>query len=300
MWHQRHLHYFDQVVRAGSVRRAALDLNITPSALTRRIQDIEEELATELFERNTRGMRLTAAGEVFARFARSQFVEADRMRSQIEDLKGLRRGEVRIACSQAIAHDFLPRAIQSFRKLYPLVGFDVTVSDHEAAMERLFALEVDLVLIFRPSRLPGFRPIASVEQGIVVLMREGHPLASRDVIRLSECRSYPLALPAQAVGTRQLLQDAAIRNGFILTPAIQSNSFEFLRGCIRDTDAISFQMKIGALPRGNLGTGLVSRELDRRDAPFSELVLGQLRERNLPSATAAFAQQLATSLKAEA
>ncbi len=56
------------------------------------------------------------------------------MKSQIEDLKGLRRGTVRIACSQALALDFLPRAIAEFRKTHPLVEFDVKVVDHEYAM----------------------------------------------------------------------------------------------------------------------------------------------------------------------
>ena len=77
--------------------------------------DLEEELGAQLFERQPRGVRLTAAGELFVHYLRQQNADVERMRSQIEDLKGLRRGVVRMACSQALALDFLPREIAEFR-----------------------------------------------------------------------------------------------------------------------------------------------------------------------------------------
>jgi len=119
MRHLRLLQYVDEVARAGSIRRAAERLNVTASAVNRRIMDLEEELDTELFERRPRGVRLTAAGETFLRYVRAQSADVERMRSQIEDLKGLRRGVVRIACSQALAPDFLPDEIAKYRVRYP-------------------------------------------------------------------------------------------------------------------------------------------------------------------------------------
>ena len=62
MRHLRLLQYVDEVARAGSIRRAAERLNVTASAVNRRIMDLEEELDAELFERRPRGVRLTAAG----------------------------------------------------------------------------------------------------------------------------------------------------------------------------------------------------------------------------------------------
>ena len=71
-------------------------------------------------------------------------------KAQIEDLKGLRRGTVRIACSQALAHEFLPAEIAAFRAAHPLVAFEVKVLDHERAIAALASYETDLVLVFRP------------------------------------------------------------------------------------------------------------------------------------------------------
>ena len=65
-----------EVARSGSIRKAAERLNLTPSAMNRRIQDLEAEVGTPLFERRPRGVRLTTAGEMFVRYARSQIAEA--------------------------------------------------------------------------------------------------------------------------------------------------------------------------------------------------------------------------------
>ena len=109
MRHTKLLAHIVEVARAGSIRKAAEHLNLTASAMNRRIQDLEAELGTPLFERRARGVRLTTAGEMFVRYARTQIAEVEQLRSQIEDLRGVRRGPVRLACSQAVAHDFLRR-----------------------------------------------------------------------------------------------------------------------------------------------------------------------------------------------
>ena len=72
MNHLRLLRYVDEVARVGSIRQAAERLHVAPSAVNRRIQDIEDELGTPIFERLPRGMRLTAAGELFVRYIRGR------------------------------------------------------------------------------------------------------------------------------------------------------------------------------------------------------------------------------------
>src|SRR5205807_9187446 len=156
MKHLRIMRYVDEVARTGSIRKAADHLNVTASAVNRRIMDLEEELGAPLFERRPRGVRLTAAGEVFVNYLRQQDGEVERMKSQIEDLKGMRRGTVRIACSQALALEFLPREIAAYLARLPLMQFDVKEFDHERAMGALAAYHDDLVLLFCPPFLALF------------------------------------------------------------------------------------------------------------------------------------------------
>ncbi len=84
MNHLRFLNYIDEIVRAGSIRQAGERLHVAPSAVNRRLQDIEEELGTPIFERLPRGMRLTAAGELFIHYVRNRAAELEQVRSKIE------------------------------------------------------------------------------------------------------------------------------------------------------------------------------------------------------------------------
>jgi DNA-binding transcriptional LysR family regulator len=297
MKHLRILRYVDEVARTGSIRKAADHLNVTASAVNRRIMDLEDELGAQLFERRPRGVRLTAAGEVFVNYLREQDSDVERMKSQIEDLKGLRRGTVRIACSQALALDFLPREISEFRTRHPLVAFDIKVLDHEQAMAALAAYEVDLVLVFRPPFLPNFQPLMSLEQRLVAVMSAAHPLASRRTVRLRDCAQHPVALPDRSLGGRQLLDEVSARSGLVFKLAAESNSFELLRGLVIHGNLISFQIRIGTMPENNK-LGLVARDIDDRDVPRAKLVLGQLRARNLPIPAAVFAEKLVRVLEA--
>ncbi len=288
------MRYVDEVARTGSIRKAADQLNVTASAVNRRIMDLEEELGTDLFERRPRGVRLTAAGEVFVDYLRRQDGDVERMKSQIEDLKGMRRGNVRIACSQALALEFLPRKIGEFRKKHPLVSFAVKVLDHEQAMAALASYEVDLVLVFRPPFLANFQPLMTLEQRLVAVMAADHPLAGKRTVRLRDCAAYPVALAERSIGGRQLLEEVAARSRLNFNIAAESNSFEMLRSLVIHANLISFQIRIGAPVSGK---EVVARDIDDRDVPRANLVLGQLRSRNLPIPAAIFAEQLVRALE---
>ncbi len=287
--------YVDEVARCGSIRQAAERLNVAPSAVQRRIQDIERDLGAAIFERSNTGMRLTAAGESFIRWVRAQAADLERVRSQIEDLAGLRRGHVRIACSQALSVWFLPREIAAFRLRYPDVSFAATVRDHAAALEALAAFDTDLALVFRPARSPDILPLATLGQRLVAIMAQDHPLAAKPGLRLRDCAAYPLALPDRSFGTRQILEDVLAPSSVRFSAALEANSFEMLRGFVRHGDAITLQIEIGA-PLAE--PGLAVRVVDDRDLAHGPLVLAQLRGRALPIAAAKFAEHLAGAMHA--
>ena len=140
MRHLKLLQQVSEIAKAGSIRQAAEKMNITASAMNRKVQDLESEIEALIFERRPRGVKETAAGEMFVRYARSQIADADRLNSQVEDLRGLRRGPVKIACSQALAYDFLPSQVGAFRVDNPRLVFDVKRMDHNSAPNALIEI----------------------------------------------------------------------------------------------------------------------------------------------------------------
>jgi DNA-binding transcriptional LysR family regulator len=291
------MRYVEEVARAGSIRRAAERLNVTASAINRRIADLEAELGTALFERLPRGMRPTAAGELLLAHIRTQAADLDRVRSQIEELQGLRRGTVRLACSQALAHRFVGAAIAGFRARAPLVGFQVTVCDHEAALALLAAYEVDLVLVVGPPRSSDVLALATVEQPLVAVMPKAHRLARSGVVRLRDLAGETLVLPDRSLAGRRILDAAFARRGLAARPVVECNAFDLLWQILRAENAVSVQFALGAPALGGRAeAGLVSRPFDPREVPAATIVLGQLRERALPLAAARFAESLVASL----
>ena len=298
MNHLRFLHYLDEVARVGSIRQAAERLHVAPSAVNRRIQDLEDELGTPLFERLPRGMRLTAAGELFVHYIRSRAAHLEQVRSEIEDLQGLRRGRVRIVVSQAAAGSYLPKRIAGFRQRHPLVEFQVQVGDHHRALDALRSFESDLALIFHLTPETGIQRMHELVQPLCVVMHRDHPLAAQPGrISLRQCLDYPVVLPSRESAGRQLLDTYLARRSIKLRALVESNSFEFLLGYLRYEQALSFQIQIG-VPLA--GEELVSREIADRGFPAANLVLASLQNRQLPVVAYAFADYLSAAPKEDA
>jgi len=152
MRHLLPLHYIDTVARSGSIRSAASKLAITSTALNRRILAMEEELGVPIFERLPRGVRLSTAGEVLLQHIRTQIADMERVKSQIADLSGVRRGHVSLACGQALLPFFTSTQIAKYRSEHPAVTFSVRVADRSAAVEQLINYDADLAIVFEPSR----------------------------------------------------------------------------------------------------------------------------------------------------
>ena len=285
----RTLAYVAEVAQCGSIRRAAERLNIAPSALTRQIQDLEHEFCTPIFERFPSGMRLNAAGELLVRHIQDQVADLERVRSQIADLSGVRRGHVTIACSQGFASQLVPEEIQAYRDRFPEVRFAVKVRDHALATASLATMDADLALVLQPPHSAEIHVLQSCETQLHALMRATHPLARETgPIRLRDCLAQTTVLPDHTLATRHHLERTLARRGISIEPSIESGSLEFLRSVVRRENALSLE-----IPSGIPGDpSLASRPIDTRDLAPMVMILAQRRGRVLPIAAAKFADQM--------
>ena len=294
----RHLQdylFFKTIAGAGSIRKAAESLTISSTALNRRLISMEEELGVELFERLPKGVRLSSAGEVFLHHVREQLTDIERVKSQISDLYGERRGHINIACSQALLPLFLPEHIAQYRALHPGVTFTVHKRDRLMAEESLRDMSSDLAIVFEPESLADFQILSISLQPAYALVAMDHPLANKALIKFSDCLQYPLALPTDDYGIRRILNKKANSLTLKMKPVIESDSFEFLRHSVALGECITFQIEIG-LPKNLETMNLKAIPLDENDVPAGIMYLAQLKGRTLPVAAAKFSQQLITNL----
>lgn len=284
----------DAVAKTGSIRRAANDMHITASALTRHIQRFEIEFGCEIFERLPNGVRLNTAGEMVLHHYQKTRADLERVRSQIADLSGIRRGHVSITCSQALMPYFLPTQIAQYRANYPGVNFSVSIGDRAKAETKLADFSADLALVFEPVSLVDFDIVQSVPQQVCALMKEDHPLARAKQLRLRDILNYPLILPSEFLAIRHLLNEAIHRMHHHFSPILESDSFEFIRHYVLQESAIGFQIPIGIRTENN--TQLTYLPISEKDIPIGSLFLGQMRGRSLPVASSRFAQQVSNAL----
>lgn len=285
----------DTVARAGSIRKAADRLRIASTALNRSILNVEKELGTPLFERLPRGVRLTAAGEVLIATIRRSLSDLASASSQIEQLRGLVRGTVRIACAESAANDLIPETIARYQERYPGVQFQLLVGSTAPLIMSLMADENDLLLAHDPPSSNQLNVIETIKQPLCAMMRPGHPLAKRTSLRLAECQPYPVALGVETFGSRRLIDALLTKSRLTLRVAMEASAVQPQKMFARDTDAICFQYQIGTVREGRDGD-LVSIPLSDPDLTKGRLVLASRAGRILPIPAASFVETLKQTL----
>ena len=179
-----HLRDFLAVVEQGSLRAAARDLGIAQPAITRSIQELERELGVPLFERQTRGVVPTAMGNAFLRRARSISNELLRARDEIDQLRGVMHGHVRVALSMVPHMALLPYVLKQFRIRYPEVHLDILDAVFLTVGSRISDGTIDCYVGPPPERLPeGLAQEKLFDNTRTIVGRKGHPLAGAKSLR---------------------------------------------------------------------------------------------------------------------
>ena len=291
-----HLTYIDVVAKKGSIRKAAQSLNITSTALNRRILALEEEMGSPLFERLPNGVRLNVAGELLIEHIRKSISDLARVTSQISDLSGIRSGHIAIAAGAEIVGSFLPQHIAQYRTEFPEVSFEVLRRAPEEAMKSLRTFETDFALIFGPVPPSDYHIVLSVDLDVMVAMNAEHPLTSQKEVSFYDCTNFPAILPADGSGLYDLLIATQRRKGMNLREAIISESFELMAHYTAQEDAISFLLAFDGTSKAGAYRHLALRRLKPNDAIQGRLHLVQQKGRVLSVAAAKFVEQITQQL----
>lgn len=240
MLHSRLLRYLDEVARSGSIRKAGHNLNIAAPAINRQILALEGELGTPIFERHPRKIVLTAAGEILIDHVRQTLRAMDRTQTAIEELKGLRRGEISLAMVSGLAATLTPLAIAKFRETHPRVKINLALVDEAEILRRLSAGEADLGLAFDLKIGARLQLLASSPSRLGVVVGPRHPLASRQALRVSDCVGYQLCLPDRSMTMRTHIDAVFAEASLSPEPLIETNAIEVMRQMAMAENCVTF------------------------------------------------------------
>ncbi|MCA0044944.1 LysR family transcriptional regulator [Celeribacter litoreus] len=213
------VHHFALVARLGSIRQAALTLNVAPSSISRAIKQLEEDLGTPLFERTKQRLKLTSAGELLDYHIKQSSVEMNRALTEIGDLQGLRRGTVTVAVIESAARGILPDVLAGYWIRHPEISVDVRVVGSQEAVDLVHQGEADLALAFDVRVPRNARKLNSIAMPLGVLVPPGSALTKRE----GKLRSYDLA------GERVILSDSSLTLGSSVEQMFSGSFVEFSR-----------------------------------------------------------------------
>ena len=224
MRHLQSFRYVKKIAEVGSIRGAAESLTISPSALNRHIQTLELDLDIIIFERLTKGVRLSTEGELFYQFALRQLASFQQLKSQINDIKGLRTGIVRIGVSADLSLKFLHSGIADFQNNYGDVAFEVSPIATSALEMALINNKIDMALFYQPVLGQNLQVIHTIEAPIHVAIPTGAPVVGKAGIKLYEIIDQPALLPPKGTQLRIKIDAACERIGIRLRQSMECSS----------------------------------------------------------------------------
>lgn len=235
----RQLRAFVAVARHLSFTRAAEELNIAQPAVSMSLRKLEDELELTLLHRQDKRVALTAEGEVLLRHAERLLAQQQTAQAEMAELRGLRRGEVRIGIPPMMSSYYFPQVIRDFHTRYPDLRLSVN-GEGAARIQRMIVRgEIDIGVIAGTHIPEGLAGERFLREEIVACVPAGHRLADRTAVRLDEFLREPLVLFKEGYTMRELI-DEHLRT-LSITPQVvfETNLFSLVRSLIKEGMGLS-------------------------------------------------------------
>ncbi|HEX2912225.1 MAG TPA: LysR family transcriptional regulator [Chloroflexia bacterium] len=230
------LRLFCQVAQHGSFSGAAKELFISQPAISAQVRELEDNLGLKLFERSGKMLFLTEAGKLVYRYGNEIFNKSQEMEQAIADLKGLVSGRLALASSTTVGECILPKALGSFKGVYPGIEIELQISNTTQVIERICNHQMDLGFVGEIVDDPGLTVIPFYTDEIVLFVSSSHPLAlrSRPGITLTELveLDLPFVMREKGSATRRCAEKALLEEGYSPTIAIEVGSNETVKRAV--------------------------------------------------------------------
>ena len=237
----RHLLLLMHLDEQGSVLRAAEAARMTQPAASKLLAEMEGLLGVPLFERHARGVAPTWYGQVLIRRARTALLEIGRAQEEIAALRDGRMGQASIGTVVNPGTNLVPQAVAAIKREYPDILVRIEMDYSRPLVSRLLDGQLDLVVgrIMDPQDGSDleFEPLADEPHSIVV--RAGHPLDGRDIVRHEELAAYGWILPPPDSVLRARLETMFLENGLVGSRnVIETSSLPVMINLLRVSDLL--------------------------------------------------------------
>jgi len=249
------LKLFVTACRHGSITASARINNITPSAVSKRLADLEAVAGESLLRRSKQGVEPTEAGEVMMRYAQAISRMTERLDLALEEFHMGVTGQVRIAANISIITQFLPQALARFLVPYPNIRFELQELSSKNVVAAVIDGAVDVGLCSDFVNHRGLQKQAYRTDKLMVLAPGGHPLAGQKQVSFKQVLKYDQVALWGDSSLQAFLREHAEKLGKTLKVCVEVMSFDGVR------NMIEAGLGIGVLPDGAILPYLETRDL---------------------------------------
>lgn len=240
----RQLKVFAEIAQQKNFTRAAEQLHIAQPAVSMALRKLEEELELTLVNRQDKRVTLTAEGEVFLGHALRILEQCNSARVEMQELRGLLKGEVRLGIPPMMSAYYFPRLIKEFRHLYPHLQLSV-YGEGAARIQRMISRgEIDMGVIAGTDIREDLTSRRFLREEIVACVPPGHPLADHESLTHEEFLEQPLILFKEGYFMRELIEELSQDSGVQPEVVFETNLFSLVRSLVREGLGISTLLKM--------------------------------------------------------
>src|SRR5258706_236573 len=238
----RRLKMFVEVVRQGGFSRAAAASFASQPTVSKAVRQLEGELGVPLLDRSGRRAGPTAAGEIVYRRALGLLAESENLVAELDELRGLKRGRLRLGFARMGSSALFAPQLNSFRRRHPGVEVDLSVHNRKGLEEALRAGKVDLAALVHPiAREFEWQDVRS--DSLVALLPREHRLAGRHSVRVAKLAASPFILGEEGGALAELILGACREAGITPTISARSSQVDFI------FELVAAGVGIGFVPR---------------------------------------------------
>ena len=226
---------FKEVAEAGNITAAAQALYISQAAVSQSIKQLESDLQTRLFARNSRGVTLTADGKLLYEYVRSAIGLLETGEAKLSQTRELQMGQLTIGASDTVTSQFLLPCLDSFHRQYPAIHIQIVSGRSHKVLGLLQSGKVDIAFASTPGE-GSFETVPCFATHSIFVASPEYPCDFSHIYTLSEIADFPLILLERKASSRLYLDKYFLQNGLRLNPEIELGA----RSLLVDLAAIGF------------------------------------------------------------
>jgi len=235
------LEAFHAVVKHGGFQRASDSLHVSQSAVSMRIKELETQLGIKLFVRMGRRDRLTDAGRIVDEHATRLLIVLRELHESIDDLKGVRRGQLRCGAATTIAVHLLPSVLVEFKKHFPNIDLRLSVGRTAETERRILTDELDVGVVTGTLVNPdNLKILHFLTDEIVFITPPDHPLAKLHSVSVQQIEQVPLILREKGSLSRTIVDDEFRAAGITINCSMEIETTEGLKRGVAEGLGCSF------------------------------------------------------------